>query len=83
MIGLFNVATFIGTLIGLFTAGPLSDAIAARLTRRRDGIREPEMRLLAMVPYMVLIIVGNVVVAVGYQKAWDWKVSNPFFSLLA
>lgn len=77
MIGLFNLATFIGTLIGLFTAGPLSDAIAARLTKRRDGIREPEMRLLAMIPYVLLMIVGDVIVAVGYQKAWDWKVSLP------
>ncbi|RDL30328.1 uncharacterized protein BP5553_10206 [Venustampulla echinocandica] len=73
-IGLFNIALLVGTLIGLFTAGPLSDAVAARLTKRRGGIREPEMRLLAMVPYVILMIVGNVVVAVGYEHHWDWKV---------
>ncbi len=43
-IGFFNFAILIGAVIGLLTAGPLSDAIAAWLTRRNRGIREPEMR---------------------------------------
>jgi hypothetical protein len=73
-IGFFNFAILIGAMIGLFTAGPLSDIIAAWLTKRNRGIREPEMRLLAMVPYVILMIIGNVVVAVGYERAWDWKV---------
>jgi hypothetical protein len=82
-IGFFNFAILIGALIGLCTAGPLSDIIAARLTKRNRGIREPEMRLLAMVPYVILMIIGNVVVAVGYQYHWDWKVRrNPPQSLL-
>jgi len=75
-IGFFNFAILIGALIGLFTAGPLSDFIAARLTKRNRGIREPEMRLLAMIPYVILMIIGNVVVAVGYERHWDWKVAN-------
>jgi len=74
IIGFFNFAILVGGMIGLFTAGPLSDAIAARLTKRNRGIREPEMRLLAMIPYVILMIIGNVVVAVGYQHQWDWKV---------
>jgi MFS family permease len=73
-IGFFNFAILVGALIGLFSAGPLSDAIAARLTKRNRGIREPEMRLVAMIPYVILMVIGNVVVAVGYQKSWDWKV---------
>ena len=64
----------VGALIGLFTAGPLSDAIAARLTKRNRGIREPEMRLVTMIPFVIIMVIGNVVVAVGYERAWDWKV---------
>jgi len=75
-IGFFNFAILVGAIIGLFTAGPLSDIIAARLTKRNGGIREPEMRLWAMVPYVILMIIGNVIVAVGYQHSWDWKVSR-------
>lgn len=37
------------------------------------------MRLLAMVPYVILMIIGNVVVAIGYERAWDWKVSSPMY----
>jgi len=75
-IGFFNFAILIGQLIGLFTAGPLSDLIAAMLTKRNRGIREPEMRLLTMVPYIILMIIGNFVVAFGYENKWDWKVSR-------
>jgi len=74
-IGFFNFATLIGTIVGLLTAGPLSDWIAAKLTVHNHGIREPEMRLLAAIPYVIVMIIGNVVVAVGYQKFWDWRVS--------
>jgi hypothetical protein len=77
-IGFTNFAILIGGLIGLFTAGPLSDIVAARLTKRNRGIREPEMRLLAMIPYVIIMIIGNVVVAIGYERAWDWKVCFHF-----
>lgn len=73
-IGFLNFAILIGAFIGLFTAGPLSDTIAARLTKRNGGVREPEMRLLAMVPYVGIMIIGNVVLAIGYDRRWDWKV---------
>jgi hypothetical protein len=74
-IGFFNFAILVGAMIGLFTAGPLSDWISAKLTERNRGIREPEMRLLTMIPYVLIMILGNVVVAVGYQYSWDWRVS--------
>lgn len=79
-IGFFNFAMLVGGLIGLLTAGPLSDMVAARLTKRNQGIREPEMRLLTMIPFVIIMIIGNVVVAIGYERTWDWKVSfNPNF----
>jgi hypothetical protein len=77
-IGFTNFAILIGGLIGLFTAGPLSDMVAAWLTKRNRGIREPEMRLLTMIPYVIIMIIGNVVVAIGYERSWDWKVYHSF-----
>lgn len=76
-IGLTNFAILIGALIGLSTAGPLSDGIAARLTRRNNGIREPEMRLISMIPYVFIMLLGNFVVAFGFQYHWDWRVRLP------
>ncbi|KAL5116349.1 hypothetical protein ACEQ8H_005697 [Pleosporales sp. CAS-2024a] len=72
-VGFTNFAVMVGAFIGLFTAGPLSDWLSARSTRRNGGIREPEMRLPALIPYVVIMFLGNVVVAVGYQHKWPWQ----------
>ncbi|EOO04194.1 putative mfs transporter protein [Phaeoacremonium minimum UCRPA7] len=72
-IGLFNIAVLIGGLIGLFTCGPLSDWVAAHLTARNNGVREPEMRLLAMIPYVIIMIFGSIITAVGYDHHWPWQ----------
>ena len=79
-VGFTNFAVFVGSLIGLFTAGPMSDWISARLTKRNRGIREPEMRLLTMVPFVLVMLLGNFVVAFGYQYQWDWRVSVVFLN---
>ena len=72
-IGYTNFACFVGTLVGLATAGPLSDWIAHRSTQRNGGIREPEMRLPALVPFVLLAVIGQVISAVGAQKQWTWE----------
>jgi len=72
-IGFTNFAVFAGALIGLVTAGPLSDWVAARLTARNRGIREPEMRLVAMIPYVIIMYLGNIIVSVGYENQWPWE----------
>lgn len=49
----------VGAFIGLLTAGPASDIFSANLTKRNNGIREPEMRLIAMVPYGLIMYFGQ------------------------
>jgi len=73
-IGFMNFAILIGALIGLVTAGPFSDWIAKRQTLKNKGIREPEMRLLAMIPYVLIMYLGNIIVSVGYQNHWHWAI---------
>ena len=73
-VGFMNFASLVGALIGLLTAGPLSDWISAKLTVRNHGIREPEMRLVAMIPYVVVMILGNFIAGFGFQYHWDWRV---------
>ena len=82
-IGFMNFAILTGQLIGLLTAGPLSDWISMRATKRNNGIREPEMRLPTMVPYVLIMILGNFIVAFGFEHHWDWKVGHcPYTTVL-
>ncbi|KAH6990022.1 major facilitator superfamily domain-containing protein [Ilyonectria destructans] len=73
-IGFTNFSLFVGALIGLATAGPLSDWVSARATARNNGIREPEMRLPAMIPYVLIMASGHIITAIGYQNHWPWPV---------
>lgn len=72
-VGYSNFAFFVGGIVGVATAGPLSDWVAARATKKNDGIREAEMRLPALIPYVAFFIVSHVVGAVGYQRLWPWQ----------
>ena len=76
-IGFTNFAVLVGALIGLSTTGPFSDWIAMKKTIKNRGIREPEMRLIALIPYTIIMLLGNFIVAFGYQQKWRWEVS-PF-----
>lgn len=71
--GFTNFAILVGAFIGLATAGPFSDWVSARATRRNGGVREPEMRLPAMIPYVLIMILGNICVSVGFQNKWPWQ----------
>ncbi|OJJ72703.1 hypothetical protein ASPBRDRAFT_124087 [Aspergillus brasiliensis CBS 101740] len=73
-VGYSNFAFVAGGLVGLVTAGPFSDWIAARATARNGGIREAEMRLPALIPYFITTVVGVVIGGLGYDLQWDWPV---------
>lgn len=67
-IGYANFALVGGGAIGLLVAGPWSDWLSARSTRRNRGIREPEMRLPSLVPFIAAALVGLVAFGVGSQN---------------
>jgi hypothetical protein len=56
----------------LVTAGPLSDYIVKVLARRNEGIREAEMRLPALIPFGICLVVSMSVAGVALQKQWPW-----------
>ncbi|OQD86277.1 hypothetical protein PENANT_c008G01341 [Penicillium antarcticum] len=73
-VGYSNFAFVVGGLVGLVTAGPFSDWIAVRATEKNNGIREAEMRLPALIPYLMFTVVGIVIGGLGYDRLWDWPV---------
>ena len=72
-VGNTNFAFFVGGIFGVLTAGPFSDWLARRATIKNNGIREAEMRLPALIPYVAFFIISHVAGAVGYQHLWPWS----------
>ena len=60
-VGFVNFAFVVGGVTGLLTAGPFSDWFSMRATILNNGVREAEMRLIALVPYIALNIIGMTV----------------------
>jgi MFS family permease len=67
--GLCFFAAIIGSLLGIVFGGHFSDWVADYFTRRNDGIREPEMRLPAI---MIGAITGPLALAL-YGCGIHWK----------
>lgn len=73
-VGYTNFGTFIGATIGLLVSGPFSDWVSQRATKKNKGVREPEMRLPSLIPFVLVIIVQMLVVSLGYQYKWHWAI---------
>lgn len=73
-VGYANFALAGGAFAGLVLAGPFSDWITTYRTKRNGGIREPEMRLLALVPVLALAVIGHTLVGEGFDHMWPWEV---------
>lgn len=69
-VGYTNFAFVVGVVLGLLTAGPFSDWVAKRATARNGGVREAEMRLPALIPYLIITAVGIVVAALAMERRW-------------
>lgn len=55
---------FIGAVLGELAGGPLSDVVVRTLARRNNGVRVPEMRLHALYPGLLCVVVGLIVFGV-------------------
>jgi hypothetical protein len=72
-VGYSNFAFVVGGMLGLVTAGPFSDWVAKQMTKRNNGVREAEMRLLALIPYFITTVIGIVVGGLAYDRQWKWQ----------
>jgi hypothetical protein len=70
--GLCFIAACIGSMLGIPAGGHLGDKIADWLTRRNDGIRDPEMRLPAMIPSLITTPLGLVLYGIGIEHGLHW-----------
>ncbi|GKZ20275.1 hypothetical protein AbraIFM66951_001392 [Aspergillus brasiliensis] len=73
-IGLMNVAPFIGSLLGFPISGYLSDKSILWLSKRNNGIYEPEMRLWLSLPVIVLGPGSILMFGLGLAYGAHWAV---------
>lgn len=67
-----GLSTFIGTLVGELSAGPVSDRILFLQTKRSGGAFKPEARLHAMWPGFFLCPLGVAIEGVTLQYQTHW-----------
>ncbi|KAG4442859.1 hypothetical protein IFR05_001655 [Cadophora sp. M221] len=78
-IGLFNIAAFVGAMIGSFL-GALSDRFILYKARRNGGVYEPEDRLWLALPSIVILPGG--ILLYGLVCIGSFQRSVPLFSAL-
>ncbi|TVY39109.1 putative MFS-type transporter [Lachnellula subtilissima] len=70
--GLCFFAAIIGAAIGILAGGHLSDIVADFFTRRNGGVREPEMRLPAIMISLITTPLALILYGVGIQYNLHW-----------
>lgn len=74
-VALMNIPCLIGSVIGCFYAGVLSDYFVSWMARRRNGILESEDYLYFLVAVFIACPIGLMVFAAGTDQLWSWKVT--------
>lgn len=72
-VGLTNLAPLVGSIVGMGT-GKLVDLITIYLSKRNNGIMEPEFRLYAMVIPLVTNAAGLLAYGLGSVEGTHWPV---------
>jgi hypothetical protein len=70
--GLCFIAAIFGALFGIFCGGALGDMTADFFTKRNHGIREPEMRLPAIMLSLVTTPLALLLYGAGIQYKLHW-----------
>ncbi|KAK7701135.1 hypothetical protein SLS64_010467 [Diaporthe eres] len=71
-VGLCFISACLGSAIGIPAGGKLGDVVADYFTNKNGGIREPEMRLPAILPSLITTPLALVLYGVGIQKQLHW-----------
>ncbi|KAF4333209.1 major facilitator superfamily domain protein [Fusarium beomiforme] len=70
--GLIFLSPFAGSIVGAWLCGSVSDSWSNYLTRKNDGIREPEMRLPTMCMGTFLLLFGSLIASLTYHYHTHW-----------
>lgn len=71
-VGVMNVATLIGAVLGCIMSGVLSDKHVLWIARRNNGVYEPEYRLWLLFITMIISPLGLLLFGIGAAKNGAW-----------
>jgi hypothetical protein len=81
--GLVYLSPFIGGILGTAVAGKVSDLIVRFMSRRNDGIYEPEFRLVMGIPIAICTTIGLMGFGWSVQERDHWIVPTVFFGIIS
>ena len=81
--GLVYISPFIGGVLGTAVAGKVSDIIVRYMSRRNDGVYEPEFRLVMAIPIVVATCIGLMGYGWSAQERDNWIVPTVFFGIIS
>ena len=81
--GLVYISPFIGGILGTAVAGKVSDIIVRFLSRRNDGVYEPEFRLIMAGPVMVSTCIGLMGFGWSAQVRDNYMVPTVMFGVIS
>lgn len=73
-VGLTNLSSLVGSIIGMFFGGYVADWIVLKLARKNNGIVEPEMRLWLMIFPTIINAAGLLMYGLGAYNGTQWFV---------
>jgi hypothetical protein len=73
-VGLMILPVFIGTCIGMAVVGPTCDRLILYLSKRNNGIYEPEMRLWLLVAFIPFVPAGLMMAGCGFRYSLPWPI---------
>lgn len=81
--GLIYIGPFVGGVLGTAVAGKVSDLMVKAMSRRNNGLYEPEFRLVMMIPVAISTGIGLIGFGWSAQDHDAWIVPTVFFSLVS
>lgn len=81
--GLIYVSPFIGGILGTAVAGKISDFIVKFMSKKNDGLYEPEFRLVMAIPVAITTSIGLMGYGWAAQIHDSWIVPTIFFGVIS
>ncbi|KAL1898595.1 hypothetical protein Sste5346_003499 [Sporothrix stenoceras] len=82
-IGLTVLSPFVGDLLGNLVPGPVTDWLAVKLSRRNNGVYEPEFRIILCIPAFLANLAGYWGFGLAVHNKIHWFAPVFFFGLSA